>query len=206
MSSTGKTKIYTKVGDKGYTSLYNGEKRSKDDDIFEALGDLDELSAEIGLLYHVKDVNDFEEIIYHSAYPDNGSNCIEFLKTIQSRLLDIGSHLATPASSSTSSKVERVKFDKKHLEKLEELIDLTNERLPTLKNFILPCTQANKCRVVARRAERHVIKVFKFDNDNNHFGDEDYDPIIIAYLNRLSSYFFILERCLNKEEILYKKA
>jgi cob(I)alamin adenosyltransferase len=180
MSDVGKTKIYTKVGDKGKSSLYNGQICDKDDSIFEALGDLDELSADIGLI-KIED-----------------KNYTELLREIQSRLLDLGSHIATPQTNSNNVKIERTKFNEKHLEILEEWTDKLNESLPTLKNFTLPHSQINKARVVARRAERRVITVIKQHPD-------DYDLICIKYLNRLSSFFFALDRFLTEEEVIYKK-
>jgi cob(I)alamin adenosyltransferase len=186
--SIGKTKIYTKVGDKGTSSLYNGDKHSKDNCIFEALGDLDELSAEIGLIDLKTSLKNF-----------NITEIYNMLHEIQSRLLDIGSHLATPISHSNNVKIERTKFDPDHLQKLEEWTDKFNENLPTLKNFLLPQGQINKDRVVSRRAERRVVTVIKqYPND--------YNLICISYLNRLSSFFFTLDRYLSTEEIIYKKA
>lgn len=116
--------IYTKTGDAGMTSLYTGERRSKTDPIFEALGDIDELNASIGVARS-----------FLPTFPRT-----EQLSFIQSRLLDIGSALATPRVSACSEKVARTTFDTIHSSTLESWIDEMDAITPPLHNFILPVT------------------------------------------------------------------
>ena len=118
--------MYTKTGDKGTSSLYNGSRKSKDDAIFEALGNTDELNAAIGVARE------------HTASLSGCSDLAEQLVDIQSRLLDIGSAIATPASSSSATQLERVAFDEEHVSALEAWIDTMDATLPPLRNFILP--------------------------------------------------------------------
>lgn len=118
--------MYTKTGDKGTSSLYNGTRASKTDAVFAALGDTDELNAAIGLARE------------HCAELSDVGSLVDQLVVIQSRLLDAGSAIATPTSSSSEAQLERVTFDEAHVEVLEEWIDEMDETLPPLKNFILP--------------------------------------------------------------------
>jgi len=116
--------VYTKTGDEGTSSLYNGTRRPKNDDFFSALGDVDELNASIGLA---------------REYCRVGSVGIEAqLVEIQSRLLDAGSAIATPQSSSSAEQLARAAFPPDLTPKLENWIDEFDAELPPLKNFILP--------------------------------------------------------------------
>jgi cob(I)alamin adenosyltransferase len=124
MSETTKNhvpKIYTKTGDKGTTSLFTGERRRKDDHIFESLGHTDELNSCIGLAreYSLEKSHDFDER----------------LRTIQSTLLDIGSFIATPKTSATEGQLKRLStFNTNLTLELEKWIDEYQEQLPPLKN------------------------------------------------------------------------
>lgn len=117
-------RVYTKTGDKGTSSLYNGERRDKDDAIFAALGDVDELNAAIGL------ANEF--------VTSEGVGISEQLTEVQSRLLDVGSAVATPVDASSPAHLSRVGFSGDHALQLERWIDAMDDELPPLKNFILP--------------------------------------------------------------------
>jgi cob(I)alamin adenosyltransferase len=119
-----KIKVYTRTGDKGTASLYNGERRSKDDLVFEALGAVDELNAHVGLAR--------EHVIALKVGIE------EQLEDIQSRLLDVGSAVATPVDASSIQHLARVTFAADHAATLEMWIDKMDEELPALKNFILP--------------------------------------------------------------------
>lgn len=161
-------KIYTKTGDKGETSLFNGERRSKDDIRIEAYGSVDELNAFLGLL----------------CSKLNDSDLIEVLISIQKNLFELGSMLANPTN--TSKAVIR----EENIEALESAIDNMNEYLPELKTFVLPggneqAGLAHVCRTVCRRAERRTITLTN---------EADILPITVKYLNRLSDYFFVLSR------------
>ena len=117
-------KVYTKTGDAGSSSLYNGERRSKDDAFFSALGDVDELNASVGLAREHCDAS--------------GVGIEAQLVEIQSRLLDAGSAIATPAMSSSPEQLARAAFPVGVVDALESWIDEFDAELPPLKNFILP--------------------------------------------------------------------
>ena len=124
LSTSTRYKVYTKTGDAGTTSLFNGERRSKDDDFFSALGDVDELNASVGL---------------SREYCVAGGVALEAqLVEIQCRLLDVGSAIATPIGTSTPGQLERARFHSGITAALEGWIDAMDEELPPLKNFILP--------------------------------------------------------------------
>ncbi|CAG8433737.1 10429_t:CDS:2 [Diversispora eburnea] len=160
-----KSSVYTRTGDKGYSSLYSGEKRPKYDDIFHALGTVDELNS-IG--------NELDK------------NLVE----IQCRLIEIGSSIATPRSTSNENKLSYTSFDEENVSKLEFLIDDLDSKLPSLNNFILPsggesAVFLHQCRSICRRAERITIPLMEKGITENTIG---------KYLNRLSDYFFVAAR------------
>lgn len=168
-----KSTIYTKTGDDGKSCLLFGERKYKYDETFEALGDLDELSAIIGLV---------------CEYLNNRRSIEEFLKDIQSRLLDIGADLAGLPC-----------FNPENITILENEIDTLDIELPPLKNFILPggglaSSHAHLARAICRRFERHLVKI-----NNENFKH------IIVYINRLSDYLFVLARYMSENgDIIYK--
>lgn len=170
-------KIYTKKGDKGHTSLMDGEIVKKHNLSVDAYGTIDELNSFIGLL---KDY-----------LIDNKIKVI--LNNIQLNLFSIGSILAAGKNKIKSSKV---KIDKKDVLDLESHIDKLNEDLPELKNFIIPgglktSSYSHVCRSICRRAERKISELNK---------DVSVDSNILAYINRLSDFFFILSRHLKHSE------
>uniref|UniRef100_A0A7S0GPT1 Corrinoid adenosyltransferase MMAB n=2 Tax=Amorphochlora amoebiformis TaxID=1561963 RepID=A0A7S0GPT1_9EUKA len=127
------------------------------------------------------------------------------LSEIQSRLLDVGSHIATPKLSSQEDRIRTVEFDVSHAEQLEAWIDKMDEELPALKNFILPGGGEAACalhiaRSVTRRTERSVINLV-------HQGEAD--ESVLKYLNRLSDFFFMAARYAaiqtGEAEVVYKK-
>jgi cob(I)alamin adenosyltransferase len=159
-------KIYTKTGDKGETSLLGGTRVSKAHHKLEAYGTVDELNSTIGLIAAMNPVHQI------------------FLLKIQHKLFNIGSVLAAEKDL-TFPLPELTDED---IKLLENEIDRLNEKLPKLKNFILPggsvisaYTQIARC--VCRRAERNVVCL----DDSNY-------TTIVGYLNRLSDYFFVLSR------------
>ena len=170
-------KIYTKKGDKGHTSLMDGEIVKKHNLSVDAYGTIDELNSFIGLL---KDY-----------LTDNKIKVI--LNNVQLNLFSIGSILAAGKNNIKSSKV---KIDKKDVLDLESHIDKLNEDLPELKNFIIPgglktSSYSHVCRSICRRAERKISELNK---------DVSVDSNILAYVNRLSDFFFILSRHLKHSE------
>ncbi|KAL0480211.1 cob(I)alamin adenosyltransferase [Acrasis kona] len=186
-----KSMIYTRTGDKGTSSLFNGKRVKKDDLVFEALGSVDELNAQIGLARE------------YGLQVNNGLE--EMLSIIQSRLLDVGASVATPIDNSSEAKLARVHFDESNVDQLEKWIDEMDHRLPALKNFILPSgglasSQLHVARTVCRTAERRVVPLVRED----HVQD-----VIQRYLNRLSDYLFVAARTAaaheNKPEVTYKK-
>ena len=130
--SSSKFKVYTKTGDAGSSSLFSGQRRSKDDLVFAALGDTDELNAALGMARAHCDMQ-------QEAYPALEIFPPQF-DTLQSRLLDLGSAVATPQSHANDAQLKRAAFDVdgKEALQLEEWIDVMDEELPPLRNFILP--------------------------------------------------------------------
>lgn len=188
-------KIYTKTGDEGTSSLFNGERRGKTDPFFAALGDVDELNANVGLAReHCLDIKDEEA----------RTTLTTQLSSIQSRLLDVGSAVATPLPNSSSTKISISHFSDHHSEELEGWIDEMDEELPTLTTFILPSggkagAQLHVARAVCRKAERAVVML-----------TDTIPPSVSKYMNRLSDYLFTAARLASHrgghEEVTYKKA
>lgn len=170
-------KIYTKTGDKGQTSLFGGQRVSKNSDRIEAYGTVDELNSFLGLAITEVHNSDIKKILIK----------------IQHQLFILGSELATPKSDKTSKlKIQRV--TPKFYKDIEKTIDHFDSQLESLKNFILPGGSNSTCllhicRTIARRAERRVVAL----NDRVKVADN-----IIIFLNRLSDLFFVLARYENK--------
>jgi cob(I)alamin adenosyltransferase len=165
------TKVYTKTGDGGQTSLVGGARVSKSSPRVEAYGDVDELSSLIGLA---------------RAMPlDDEINGV--LGVVQNDLFTLGADLASP------SEIEIRRVDESFVAKLEHLADKFLAELEPLKEFILPGgSQAGAtlhlARTVARRAERRSVALAE---------SEALNPETIVYLNRLSDLLFILARVVN---------
>ena len=178
-------KIYTKTGDKGETALFGGKRLPKSHIRIDAYGTVDELNAYLGLLR------------------DNiGDHTLQLkLKTLQDRLFDLGSVLACDPEKD----MNLPGLQEGDIRFLEEEIDHMTDRLPELKNFILPGghTTVSFChiaRCVFRRAERIVVALVLEDM---------VAEINIRFLNRLSDYLFVLSRFYNKnnniDENMWKK-
>jgi cob(I)alamin adenosyltransferase len=167
------SKIYTKTGDKGKTSLIGGTKVPKSDLRIEAYGTIDELNSFIGLVSdHSKDE------------PERST-----LREIQDRLFTIGSSLACDPDKEPALKIPDLKEADVVL--LEKEIDQMNESLPIMKAFILPgghiaVSTTHVARCVCRRAERICVRMQQ--------EKMEIEPLIIKYLNRLSDYLFVLAR------------
>ncbi|MBS1655707.1 MAG: cob(I)yrinic acid a,c-diamide adenosyltransferase [Bacteroidetes bacterium] len=180
-------KIYTKVGDKGTTSLIGGTKVPKSHLRIEAYGTIDELNSHIGLS---RDLLTDEKIR-------------ELLLEIQDRLFTIGSSLACDPIKEPKMRIPDLKDTDVAL--LESEIDRMNELLAPMKNFILPGGHAtisslHIARCVCRRAERCCVRL--------ELESLEVEPVILQYLNRLSDYLFVLARyagyLLNVAEIAWK--
>ncbi|MES2776074.1 MAG: cob(I)yrinic acid a,c-diamide adenosyltransferase [Bacteroidota bacterium] len=167
------SKIYTKTGDLGKTSLIGGTKVPKSHIRIETYGTVDELNSHIGLLIdQLSDQHTKDE-----------------LKEIQDRLFTIGSSLACDPEREPLMKIPDLKEE--DITRLEREMDQMNEVLPPMKFFILPgghpsISQGHVCRCVCRRAERLCV------NMKEH--DIFVDPLVIKYLNRLSDYLFVVSR------------
>lgn len=179
-------KIYTKTGDKGTTALVGGRRVSKGDLKIEAYGTVDELNSWIGL---VRD------------QPINESRK-DLLKEIQDRLFTIGADLASEPEQVRKKPVPSLIDDDITL--LENEMDKMDTELTPLRAFVLPggnqsVSFAHLARTVCRRAERLAIRLS---------AEEEVNPMIVKYLNRLSDYLFVLSRKmtqeLGSEEITWK--
>lgn len=171
------SKIYTKTGDLGSTSLIGGTRLRKDHEKIEAYGTLDELNAWIGVLADAKE----------------NSSRIEVLREIQDRLFTIGAELASEAEQNKRKLPDLLEAD---VTFLEAEMDTMNEKIPTLRAFVLPgghtiVSFAHVARTICRRAERQVVRLSSLEPVN---------PLIIVYLNRLSDYLFIVSRKITQEQ------
>jgi cob(I)alamin adenosyltransferase len=169
------TKIYTRGGDGGETSLGNGARVSKTDLRIEAYGTVDELNSALGAVL--------------SAGPP-----VEYrpwLQRIQNDLFDLGADLSVPGDDGR----ERLRVTDDQVTWLEGRCDLVNGRLEPLRSFVLPggtevAARIHLARTVCRRAERRVVALAS---------DADLTPAALAYLNRLSDLLFVLARGANAE-------
>lgn len=167
------TRIYTRRGDAGETHLGDMSRVSKTDPRVAAYGDIDELNAQIGVAI---------------ATPELPEHYEEWLSHIQNDLFDLGAELSVPPD--TTRKSQTPPIDDSYVSWLEKLCDDINETLDPLESFILPggtpcAAQLHVCRTVCRRAERSALL------------PDGVNPVILAYLNRLSDLLFILSRHAN---------
>ncbi|MCB9758671.1 MAG: cob(I)yrinic acid a,c-diamide adenosyltransferase [Alphaproteobacteria bacterium] len=174
------TKVYTRGGDSGNTSLVGGARVRKDHPRIEAYGTVDELNAIVGLVRTFNARSD--------ADPDRIAELDRMLHTIQNDLFNLGSDLATPADKRWEG-MYRVGDD--DVARLEGWIDHLNAELGPLKEFILPGGGPvgaffHQARTVCRRAERDTIRLME--------QSEDVGLGPMRYLNRLSDYLFVAGR------------
>jgi cob(I)alamin adenosyltransferase len=168
------TRIYTRGGDAGETSLGDGSRVSKLDPRVAAYGAVDELNAQIGLVLAL------DELDPELRGP---------LAKIQNDLFDLGADLSVPFAPGD----ERLRVEQAQVDELERLCDLYNEALPELKSFVLPggseaAARLHIARTVCRRAELTALATA---------GQAAIDPLVPVYLNRLSDLLFILARTAN---------
>jgi cob(I)alamin adenosyltransferase len=166
------TRIYTRGGDRGETSLGDGSRVSKLDRRIEAFGTVDELNSHVGLVL-AGDVPD--------AFRP-------WLERVQNDLFDVGADLSVPFGND-----ERLRITQSHVDALERLCDDLNAPLPALKSFVLPggtetAARLHVARAVCRRAEREALAA-----DAEH----GVNPLALMYLNRLSDLLFIAARAAN---------
>ena len=176
------TKIYTRGGDQGETSLVDGSRLPKSAPRITAYGTVDETNATIGLV---------------RLHTEGDADAM--LGRIQNDLFDLGADLATPESDAMQG---ALRIQQSQVDRLEREIDSLNESLEPLNSFVLPggspaSSFLHLARTVSRRAERDAITLA---------AEEDINPIAIKYLNRLSDHLFVLGRVLNdggKSDVLW---
>jgi cob(I)alamin adenosyltransferase len=169
------TRIYTRGGDRGETSLGDGSRVPKLDCRIGAFGTVDELNAVIGVVL---------------AEPDLPEPLRGPLERIQNDLFDVGADLSVPFGIG-----DRLRVEDAQVERLEQLCDDFNADLPMLKSFVLPggtpaAARLHVARTTCRRAERDALTA----NDEHGI-----NPLVLAYLNRLSDFLFIAARWANKD-------
>ena len=165
------SKIYTRTGDKGTTGLGDGSRVEKDNLRVEAFGTVDELNSTVGLVLAATLPTKIQSI----------------LNRVQHELFDLGGELCVPGTTLIPDR---------YIDGLEADLDMLNENLPPLKDFILPggSDSAARChlaRTVCRRAERRVVALAH---------DEDVNPATIRYLNRLSDFLFVAARVIARAD------
>jgi cob(I)alamin adenosyltransferase len=177
------TRIYTRAGDAGETSLGDGSRVSKLDARIAAFGTVDELNAALGVV----------------IAGDCPGAIAAVLERVQNELFDLGADLAVPFEREGRLRVTQALVDA-----LEDDCDRFNAELPDLRSFVLPggteaAAQLHVARTVCRRAERDALAAAR---------EHEVDPLVPVYLNRLSDLLFILARAANasagKEEPLWQ--
>jgi cob(I)alamin adenosyltransferase len=168
-------KIYTKTGDRGETSLFDGTRVPKTDPRVAAYGDVDELQAVIGV----------------AAANALDRELADMVVSLQRDLFALGARLADP-SHKIAARVSKIVIDDASVSRLEHWIDGLEAGLPALKHFILSGgspggASLHLARTVCRRAERAVLSL----------GPDAVDPIVLVYLNRLSDLLFVMARAAN---------
>ncbi len=167
-------KIYTRTGDAGETSLFDGSRVSKADSRVDAYGDVDELNAWLGLARAARLDADLDQPLVR----------------IQQDLFALGAQLADPGER-IAERVLKASLADADVERLEALIDRLESELPPLRRFILaggsPAGAAlHVARTVCRRAERRIVSLAPMP-----------DAVLIKYVNRLSDLLFVLARVVN---------
>ncbi|MER5176142.1 MAG: cob(I)yrinic acid a,c-diamide adenosyltransferase [Candidatus Nitrosocosmicus sp.] len=181
-------KIYTKTGDNGETSLFNGTRVKKNNMRIITYGTVDEVNSNIGLL------------LYYLQQDEKFKDITELLLKIQNQLFILGSDLANP--DTRLKNYPRVSNEDVIF--IETAIDKLEKNTEPLKSFILPggSIESSYChiiRTIIRRAEVNITSLFLNDEINK---------TCLIYLNRLSDLFFVLSRVINKikniQDILWK--
>jgi cob(I)alamin adenosyltransferase len=165
------TKVYTKTGDAGETSLVSGDRVSKASLRVSAFGDVDELNSAIGVARSFLNEPEMDKI----------------LGTIQNELFILGADLASP------SEIKVPRIDAELVSKIENLIDKLLSELAPLTEFILPSgnqagAMLHLARTIARRAERVTVALTQV---------EEINPQALIYLNRMSDFLFVIARVVN---------
>lgn len=170
------SRIYTRTGDSGETSLGDGRRVPKDHPRVTAYGEIDELNAVLGLL---------------QANASEQSEA-DLIRKIQNDLFDVGADLCCPLSEQDRG---RLRIQPQQVSWLEAQIDRLNARLQPLTSFVIPggkiaAAWCHLARTVCRRAERTVVSLSR---------QEPINPQVLVYLNRLSDLLFVLARIYNDD-------
>jgi cob(I)alamin adenosyltransferase len=176
------TRIYTRGGDRGETSLGDGSRVSKLDCRIGAFGTVDELNAHLGIALAGELAEEFRPL----------------LERVQNELFDVGADLAVPYGIGDG----RLRVEQGQIDALEEACDRFNAELAELRSFVLPggtpeAAQLHVARTVCRRAEREALLAAQ---------ELELNPLVLVYLNRLSDLLFIVARAANagRDEPLWK--
>ncbi len=172
------SRIYTKTGDDGTTALGDGARVPKDHPRVAAYGGVDELNSVLGLL-----------LAADPAQPEAA-----LLSAIQNDLFDVGADLCVPPAPDEKPGA-RLRVTAEQAARLEQAIDRLNAQLQPLRSFVLPggeliAAWCHLARTVCRRAERDVVSLAR---------QEEVNPQVVVYLNRLSDLLFVLARVYNKQ-------
>ena len=167
-------KLYTRTGDAGETSLFDGTRVSKADARVDAYGEVDELNAWLGMVRAAGVPADVDEALVH----------------IQRDLFALGARLADPAER-IADRVTKASITDADVARLEGWIDQYDAEAPPLRRFILaggsPAGAAlHGARTVCRRGERHIVSL-----------QPAVDPVLVHYVNRLSDLLFAMARAVN---------
>jgi cob(I)alamin adenosyltransferase len=180
------SKIYTKSGDDGETSLSDGTRVAKHDPRVASYGAVDETNAAVGLVrLHTSDLPEYDAM----------------LGRIQDDLFDLGADLAQPGTDFESA--EELRITEPQVARLEAEIDAMNADLKPLESFTLPggepaAAHLHLARTVARRAEREIAQLAEYEPVN---------PAAVQYINRVSDHFFVMSRAINapgNREVLWR--
>jgi cob(I)alamin adenosyltransferase len=171
-------RIYTRTGDAGETGLFDGRRVSKADLRVEAYGEVDELNAALGVVL--------------AQRPSPDADIVAMLEQIQRDLFAVGGRLADP-SAKVAERVEKMRVGADHVARIEQWIDRLEAELPPLRRFILPGGSAagaalHLARTICRRAERRIVLL----------GTDEVPPELLAYVNRLSDFLFVVARAVNR--------
>ncbi len=174
-------KIFTRGGDQGMTSLGDGKRIAKSDILIQAIGAVDEANAAIGV-----------------ARLTTTGAADDALRRIQNDLFDLGADLSVPPpvdekAGDGETADEKLRIVDSQISRLEQEIENFNIALKPLESFILPggvpaAAHLHLARTITRRAERQVAALMQ---------NQDINPLILAYLNRLSDHLFVLARHVN---------
>lgn len=177
-----KSNIYTRTGDKGETGLVSGTRTLKSDPRIDMYGEMDELNSRVGVV-----------VAQLRAYPAL-QELMAFLEEVQCSLFDLGANLACEADKRKEWNLPQITAA--HVTALEAKIDQMEAQLTPLKTFILPgghplAASIHLCRTCNRSVEREMVEFMTVSG-------EELPDNSLEYINRLSDYFFVLARWVNK--------